>query len=227
MQGNAKELLRKAVSHERLEGYRQRGTRAEDRNLYAHYIWNIVLSESLYPVLQGLEVTLRNAIHDAFCQCWKTEAWFDIRGVLEPRDQRALAKAKRKLTETNKPHEPGRVVAELSFGFWTSLFDARYETRFWHKLLKEVFPQMPRHLRKRKTISKRLNKIRHLRNRVFHHEPIWYWQDLAQQHEAIVETIAWINPAMAILLENIDRFPTVYGADIDQYEQLVQELLKE
>lgn len=227
MQGTVKELLRKAVSHERLEGYRQRGTYGDESNLYAHYIWNIVLCESLYPVLQGLEVTLRNSMHDTFCQQYGSEEWYEIGGVLEPRDQRALGKAKRKLTETGKPHEPGRIIAELSFGFWTSLFDVRYETRFWHKLLKDVFPDMPKHLRKRKTISKRLNKIRHLRNRVFHHEPIWYWQDLAQQHEAIVETIAWINPAMAILLENIDRFPTVYGAEIDQYEQLVQGLFKE
>ena len=69
---------------------------------------------------------------------------------------------------------------------------------------------MPNTLRTRKTLSKRFNRIRHLRNRVFHHEPVWYWQDLAQQHQEILEAIAWIEPALKDLVMTVDRFPETY-----------------
>ncbi|HKK10318.1 MAG TPA: hypothetical protein VJ939_05745, partial [Bacteroidales bacterium] len=63
----------------------------------------------------------------------------------------------------------GRVIAELSFGFWTSLFDSRFEKTLW-KNLRLAFPNCPKHIRQRKTMSSKFNGIRKLRNRIFHHE---------------------------------------------------------
>ena len=211
MQGDFSALLRKAISHERLEAYRQRGTDGSDLNLFAHYVWNIALCESLYPALQGLEVSLRNTIHDAATAAYRTEFWFDdSRAIPHLREQNAVRKAKETLAHDHKPHEAGRVVAELSFGFWTSLFDVRYEQILWPHLLKAVFPSMPRHIRTRKTLSKRLHRIRHLRNRVFHHESIWHWRDLVQQHTELCEAIAWINPAMLEMIKVLDRFAEIH-----------------
>ncbi len=78
---------------------------------------------------------------------------------------------------------------------------------------------MPNRIRTRKKLSQRFNRIRNLRNRVFHHEPIWYWQDLAQQHEDILEAIAWIEPAMRDLACAIDRFPGVHQKGLQEIEQ--------
>ena len=47
-------------------------------------------------------------------------------------------------------------------------------------------------------------------------EPIWYWQDLAQQHEDILEAAAWIEPAMRDLACTIDRFPDVYQQGLQE-----------
>jgi len=220
MQEDFSGLLRKAISHERLEAYRQRGTDGSDLNLFAHYAWNIALCESLYPALQGLEVALRNSIHDAATASYRTEFWFDDPNVIpHPREQDTVRKAKEMLARERKPHEAGRVVAELSFGFWTSLFDVRYEQILWPRLLKTVFPFMPRHIRTRKTLSKQLHRIRHMRNRVFHHEPIWHWRDMAQQHTDLCEAIGWINPAMLEMIKVLDRFTEIHRQGVRPYEK--------
>jgi hypothetical protein len=76
MQANFSDQLRRAISHERLDAYRQRGSSSDDAELFAHYAWNMALSESLYTPLQCLEVSLRNSIHDAASAQFKTDAWF-------------------------------------------------------------------------------------------------------------------------------------------------------
>ncbi|WP_444945362.1 hypothetical protein ACJJIP_13825 [Microbulbifer sp. VTAC004] len=63
--------------------------------------------------------------------------------------------------------DAGRVIAELSFGFWTSLLDRRYKQVLWPRLLKTAFPEMPRRLRTRNNLSRRFQRICHLRNRIF------------------------------------------------------------
>jgi hypothetical protein len=227
MQEDFRTLLRKAISHERLEAYRQRGTNGDDLNLFAHYAWNVALCESLYPTLQGLEVALRNSINDAATTAYRKELWYDDSRVIpHPREQEAVRKAKDTLIREGKPHEAGRIIAELNFGFWTSLFDVRYEQILWPRLLKAVFPFMPRTIRTRKTLSKRLHRIRHLRNRVFHHEPIWYWRDLIQQHDELREAIGWINPAMLEMIGLLDRFTDVYRRGVESNEEKLRALMQ-
>ena len=226
MQGDFKTQLRKAISHERLEAYRLRGTDGTDLNLLAHYAWNISLCESLYPALQGLEVVLRNSIHDAATENYGSEKWYDDpRVVHNLREQEAIKSAKEALLREHKLAEAGRIIAELRFGFWTSLFDVRYEQVLWPRLLKAAFPGLPRRIRTRKELSRRLNRIRNLRNRVFHHEPIWYWSDLPQQHNELIETIGWVNPAMQQMIKIMDRFNAVYQQNIRPYQEALAVLM--
>lgn len=128
MQENFGRRLRKAMSHERLEAYRARGAGDSDLNLFAHYAWNVALCESLYPALQGLEVALRNSIHDAASEVYRSEEWFsNPRAIPHQKEREAVQKAREVLAKEGKPPESGRIIAELSFGFWTSLLDVRYE----------------------------------------------------------------------------------------------------
>jgi len=60
MQANFSDQLRLAISHERLDAYRQRGSSRDNAELFAHYAWNMALSESLYTPLQCLEVIYIN-----------------------------------------------------------------------------------------------------------------------------------------------------------------------
>lgn len=216
--------LRQAVSHERLDAYRLRGASGDDADLFAHYAWNIALSESLYSPLQCLEVSLRNSINDAASSQFNTDAWFDLPGILLASETDKVNDARSTLAKSGKPLDSGRVVAELNFGFWTSLFDVRYEQKLWPVLLKAVVPNMPRSIRVRKNLSKRFNRIRILRNRIFHHEPIWHWRDLSLQHDEIIEAVNWISPAMKSFAETFDKFPEVYKLGISEYHRSVSAL---
>ena len=169
MQAELASKLKRVLSSERLAAYRQRTQGNDDLNLFCHYVWNIALSESLYPSLQALEVILRNTIHHAACGSF----------------------------------------AELNFGFLTSLLDRRYEQVLWPAIIREAFPYMPRRYRTRINLLRRFNEVRRLRNRVFHHEPIWYWP-LPDKHQRLLEAIHWIEPTMGELIAAVDRFPHVY-----------------
>jgi hypothetical protein len=81
---------------------------------------------------------------------------------------------------------------------------------------------MPRAIRTRANVSKRFQRIRILRNRIFHHEPIWYWQDLPKQHADILEAIGWIEDAAGDLVATVDNFPAVYSTGLDDIRQSLQ-----
>jgi len=223
MQADFATKLKQALSTERLAAYQQRLEQDGNRNLFSHYAWNMALSESLYPVLQALEVTLRNSIHSAAHQHFGRDDWYNNHHIIRhPNDIGALNKAKGMLNRQRKALDPGRIVAELNFGFWTSMLDKRYEQVLWPQLIKAAFPCMPRKIRTRKVLSQRFHKIRQLRNRIFHHEPIWYWQDLPQQHEQILEAISWIEPAVKDLVMTVDRFPPIYQNGLQEIDQQLE-----
>lgn len=70
---------------------------------------------------------------------------------------------------------------------------------------------MPNRLRARNNLLRRFELIRVLRNRVFYYEPIWARSGLVDDHEAILEAIAWMNPDVANAVRAIDRFVIVYS----------------
>jgi hypothetical protein len=64
-----------------------------------------------------------------------------------------------------------------------------------------------------------------MRNRVFHHEPIWHWRDLAPQHGELWQAIEWINPAMLEMIKILDRFSEVYRQGIQPFEKALKEVV--
>lgn len=151
------------------------------------YESNVAVSEALYGVLQALEVTLRNAMHRQLSDYAGTGDWFG-RFDLLPAEEQTIQKARAALARSRKPETPGRMVAELPFGFWTALTSRFYSEKIWIPCLHKAFP------RKRlghRTASQRLNEIRVLRNRVAHHEPILHL-DLLGLHGKVLETIGWM-----------------------------------
>ena len=205
--------LQRAISADRFGAYTLPSDVSE-LDAFARYLWNVALSEALFPVLQALEVTLRNSLHTAVARHGGTAMWFDaVPSILYPSELSKIGEAKGKLLLERKPVDAGHVVAELTFGFWTSLLDKRYERKLWPSLLKSTFPGMPRHIRTRGELSKRLNRIRKLRNRVFHHESILKWgaPDLVAQHTEIQAVIGWMSTPMRDTIGLLDRFDTVYA----------------
>lgn len=146
--------LRRALSSDRLDAYRPQ--EGDDLAMIATYFWNVALCQALYPSLGALEVAMRNGIHDALRARFGRDDWYDIEGVLLPAEVKRVERAKKKIRDAKRdeivadhdPATPGRVVASLTFGDWTSLLDAGYGgspkgPQFWAPttgLLAAVFP---------------------------------------------------------------------------------------
>ena len=109
----------------------------------------------------------------------------------------------------------GLIVAELNFGFWTTLLSRNYHGLLWSPNnaanLRAAFPHVPKRLFRRDAIHKRYNDLRFLRNRVMHHEPIWYRRGLAQEHHEIIEAIGWISLTLCHSVKLFDNFPDVHS----------------
>jgi hypothetical protein len=198
-----------ALSFERFSRYLAwaGGDRARAVRLYT---LNTRLSESLYTPLQMLEVALRNRIHGVIGAAVH-ERWFDEPEFQKGRQPEQLAKAKAELAEDRKPIEPGRLVAALTFGYWTGFFGGAYED-FWRRTLHRIATRPGGGNLSRKDFSKPLTPIRILRNRIAHHEPILHW-NLPEHYARILHLTECLSPAAASWCETISKFSTVYPAD--------------
>lgn len=183
--------LERTLSTNRLAPYRD-VTQGDLERAIRLYEQNVALSESLYGILQGLEVALRNSIHLRLAADLQTLPWYDLLD-LQPEQAAMLRRAKQSLEREGKPLESGRLVAELAFGFWTGLTSAKYEA-LWRDHLYKIVPRRPV---QRAEVHDRLNSIRKLRNRVAHHEPILFSGQLERYANQIFDTIAWLSPMTA------------------------------
>lgn len=215
--------LRQALSEDRLEAYRPEN--GSDLDMLTNYFWNFHLAEALMPCLHGVELTLRNSVHDTFTEHYRTEMWFYIPEVLDSGGLEQLSRALQKVAQ-KPPLTAGKLVAALTFGFWVSLFNSRYEKIYWRpnnfERLYRVFPEAEKP--SYKDISKRLQKILNLRNRVFHYEGIWHRPDLLQEHADIHEMIGWISPDMHRAILSVDKFPSVLSSRTEVEAGLKQHL---
>lgn len=171
------------------------------------YKRNIQLSESFYTTLSVVEIALRNAINNSCKQYFSDEYWF--KNVLPEELLARIARVENNIIVQKKIPHNDRIVSELTFGFWTSLFNRRYAALLW-KPLHQVFHNMPHHLRQRALISPKLNAIRIFRNRVYHYEPIsWSFRALQYQHANILDILNWLDKDLAEWITDIDRLPNL------------------
>ncbi len=218
--------LRLPISSDRLERYRPVG--GSDLEMLSTYVWNLALAEALQPCLQTFEVALRNGIHAALSESYG-ERWFEDQGLLLTREREAARIAQAALRRHNKPINPGRVVAELRFGFWTSMLSRPYENTIWHadrqRPLRIAFPNVPRRYRSRGKIWLRCDAARKLRNRVVHAEPIFDRPGLDAEHGEILESLGWISPPLRDLVLVSDRFLTIYRTGRNELREKIEEFL--
>lgn len=223
--------LARPVSHVRIENYRNGGT---DQNMIVNYFYNLELSESLYPSLQSFEVSFRNSLHVALSHHFGSPFWFDTPNLFpQPNppskstwQTQTIRKARKRLTEANKLHDPDRIVAELNLGFWAALLNKPLEQSLWRPnggaLIQEVFPGIPRRQRHRQAVWDRVDHIRLLRNRVMHYEPVWNRPHLRDDHAIILETLHWISPEMHRTIALCDRFLDVLDHGRDRMERRIE-----
>ncbi len=224
--------LDRPISRVRLENYRS--ANGSDLDMIVNYFHNLELSEALYPTLQAFEIALRNSVHLTLSQHFQNAYWFDTPGLYPPPpspattpwQEQAIQSARAKLTAEKKSHDADRIVAEMHLGFWHGLFNRPFENKLWRPnksaLVGQVFPLAPNSQRNRQPVWNRVNRIRILRNRVMHYEPIWHRARLADDHTAIVEALGWISPDMHDTIAMCDRFLVVHGRGRPELQKRIQ-----
>ena len=171
---------------------------------YRLYKVNIELSEAFYPILSVLEVSLRNAVNETLKLHFNDPYWF--KNSLPIEFLPFVSDATQKLTAQRKTITADRIIAELNFGFWNRLFNRHYTGLLW-KPLRLIFRNTPKHLRQRDTIADTLYRIRTLRNRIYHYEPIFgNLQDLENHYNEMLTFLRWFDNDLPNLLTDIDRF---------------------
>lgn len=151
------------------------------------YSYNIQLSADFYASLHMLEVALRNKVDDALTQAHGT-GWMHSTAVLvETYQQGCVAQAQATLQREGKAATHSQMIAELNFGFWSSLF-GRSSNHLWGTF-RPIFQTQGV---KRALISGKLRDLRRLRNRIAHYEPILA-QPIAVLHQDTLNLTAWMS----------------------------------
>lgn len=196
------------LTHPRLQKYLAH-TQNRETDAVRLYLLNARISAAFLVDLHYVEVALRNKFDRELTLGFGPE-WFchdRFAALLDKRAQDILIKARRDAGRTrpkDQPLPPGKVVAELSFGFWLQLSDARYEHRLWVPYLHKAFA--PRKAPKRSVFNQQMEKLRQLRNRVAHHEPIFHL-DLLDAHHRIVAIANLLCPATAEMMRSTSEVP--------------------
>lgn len=205
--------LERAISAERLRPYliAARG----DRWVALHlYVRNTELSEALYGVVQGIEVLLRNATHSSLSKGFGADHWYE-NASLRDFERSDIEEARAKIEGRMVPVTPGRMVAELSFGFWVNLYGNYYEVDLWVKHLKTLFPARIA----RKTVHQRLSELKLLRNRIAHHETL-IRRRVDEDYASLMETAGWISPTTRGWIASMNCFQERYARRIPKKPQM-------
>jgi hypothetical protein len=160
---------------------------------------NLVLEET---------ISRQRRFNDVLCATYGADWFQNGNPHLGPDALAMIAGAVAQLGQARKPVTTGAIVAELSFGFWVGLVGPRYDHTLWRKALHRAFQQPLR----RKLVHGRLNALRRFRNRIAHHEPIWF-RPLWSAHDEIVEAIGWLSPATSAWTLHHSRVPEVLRAE--------------
>lgn len=165
------------------------------------YDWNAQISSAfLYP-LHVFEICIRNAVANAAEAFYQTDEWpwsaaFEM--SLPTTQSTRYFSPRRELVSTRdwqpRPQQTtGKVISELKFAFWVSMYTGRHDNRLWNRYLLREYPNIPTNLSVREArdkIHKTADKVRDLRNRIAHHEPI-FSRDLKAEYDEIADVVGY------------------------------------
>lgn len=197
------------------------GTATTDLEIVTLYCWNVQFAESLMPSLAILEVVLRNVVHNTLTAYAGTD--FGFKSVLHHNKYNNILDLINKITRRQgHPPTAGKVISEITFGFWPLIFARAYSSVWWSQpspLLASIIPNHPNIARDtRRTFEQRLEYFVALRNRVMHQEAVFEGVAAINRpvvpidilHAQLLETIGWIDTDAARLASCLDRFDSVH-----------------
>jgi hypothetical protein len=160
------------------------------------YEWNVKVSAAFLEILCHVEVLLRNAIDREFpptdsqtqLSILDSDVWLCDPATLTLESRSKVDEAISRLHREHKRPTRDRVVASVSLGFWHALFSGMYE-ELWRSTIFRAFPHGSG---SRREVANLLAPILHFRNRIAHHEAIFF-SDLERQHARVLELAGLID----------------------------------
>lgn len=170
------------------------------------YCWNVEASAALLGAFAVLEVGIRNTMHDQLSAHWGRADWW-TKAPLGSKETDEIADVTgfldRKRGSGN--WSAGHVVAELRVSFWEGLLVNRYHAALWLPALRFAFPQ---YSGRRGALRERLERLRLLRNRAAHHEPI-HARDLMIDHQYMCDLAGFVASDLRTWIASHSRLPSV------------------
>ena len=186
------------------------------------YKINVRVSQSFYPILNLFETFLRNSMHYRVSGHFADPNWIinEKRGFMSDpslrpsrfRLRKKVERAERGIRRSGGSVTAGKVIAEQSFGFWTSLFEVHHY-RLIGGVVINAFPNKPAHIN-RAAIANKLNDIRRFRNRIYHNEPICFdnsnidFSQVNKVRDDIYELLLWIDTELTDYVSYFDSIPS-------------------
>lgn len=182
--------IRSALSAPRIGTYVQ-AARGDTVRAVELYGWNARVSAALMLPAHFAEVTTRNAVDEALTGVYGSRWPWNPTFVQSLPNPKGKGYNPRRNLQLVAGHEPttGKVIAELKFVFWQTMFTARHDGRVWGPQIGALFPNATigaKALRGR--VYDDLDAIRQLRNRIAHHEPI-FARDLSKDLARMLELV--------------------------------------
>jgi hypothetical protein len=208
------DAISKALSRPRIARYESSVVAEGELGLpaIALYIWNAQVSSAFMVPLHVCEVVIRNAVSEALTEVYgATWPWSRTFEESLP-DARARSGYSQRidLISARRQQTTGKAIPELKFVFWQKMFTSRYDDRIWSGQIRKVFPHLPATKSEaefRHEVHTSLERIRLLRNRIAHHEPV-FRRSLGEEYNMIKDLI---GVRCAVTAKWMDQHQQVMG----------------
>ncbi|MFJ6541691.1 hypothetical protein [Streptomyces sp. NPDC091385] len=173
----------------------------------ALYRWNSALATAFFESLGHLEIMLRNALDARLVGRQQRRGlaadWLSDAAIpLSDRARSDIAQARQRVGRGRTvPIPRGKIIAELSFGFWRFLLARQYRSSLWPDLA-GAFPHAPD--RALATVEAPVEQLHKFRNRIAHHESIWHLP-LAARRDDIQTLLGFMAPSAAAWVAEASR----------------------
>ncbi len=171
------------------------------------YKINLRVSQEAYPLLNLFEIFLRNAVNTQMAVQFADADWIVNQKAHFMSDpsltrsrfqmRQSVQNAETAIRRKGAAVTSGKVIAEQTFGFWTSLFETHHFRLIGGAPL-VCFAHKPA-AENRSSIAAKLNDIRQFRNRVYHNEPICFlnhnidFTEVQNVIQTIYDLLNWID----------------------------------
>lgn len=177
-----------------------------------------------FPLIQMVEVNLRNTIHKVATEHFKDDEWFTRVPVGDKSKEQVDFAVDQCLEDVGIKYTSDDVIARLSFGFWVHMLSSDYnnprkqDKNLWQFKFQSAFPYAKQENGKPIKLSllfQRLGVLNKFRNRLFHHEPVWKYRNvirsrdgalghLQKRYNEHLEFLGWMSESHVKLYKELE-----------------------